>query len=94
MRDRTLARLRDYAADLYTDTNTANRVAKRLGDSKKPTQLEVSIAILKEFVTLNDTMTIMSDSIRAAVSYPAFKVRLKLHAGINLHRTGTLRQGR
>ena len=68
--------LRAHAAELYNTIVAHNRVVGRLGGSKKLTQLEVSIAILKEFISLNATMTTLTDSIRAGVGYPSLLLRL------------------
>ena len=59
--------LRAYATELYDTIVAHNHVTGRLDGSKKPTQLEVFIAILKEFISLNATITTLTDSIRAGV---------------------------
>ena len=39
-----------YAEDLYANVTAHNRVAGRLGRTEKPTQFDLSMAILKEFM--------------------------------------------
>ena len=75
-RQETAEELMAYATELYANVMAHRRVAGRLGGTKKPTQLDISMAILKEFMALNETMTVMSDSIRAGVGHPTFRLRL------------------
>ena len=48
---------------VYTKIVARRRVTGRMGGSKRPTQLDVSLPILKEFISLNGTMTHLTDSI-------------------------------
>lgn len=49
--------LHAHGLELCNTITAHRRVSSRLGGTKKPTQLDISLAILKEFVTLNDTLT-------------------------------------
>ena len=55
--------LRNRSKEVYDESTANKRVAGRLGGTKKPTLLEVSLTIHHDLVALNDTLITLIDSI-------------------------------
>lgn len=72
--DEAVNELTQYAQSLCKHLTAHNRVANHLEGMKKPTASDFCQAVVKELLTLNDTMILVAHFIRDGVGYPTLRL--------------------